>query len=776
MKGRGRAIAAAIGARARPHPWPGLSLGLSTLPARLSHWAGLEIERGRAFLFLPVTFGAGILLYFAAPDEPTLWAPALSAAGLGLLALRLRDRHAAALCALGLAAVAGGFATAALKARLVGEPLLAETAGRVQVRGWVESVERREGGDRLVVQVVSLDPRPAEAPGRIRVTSRAKSRIEVGQAVAFAARLRPAAEAVAPGHYDFARDAFFAGLGAGGFVIGAVTAWNEAGPPPPAVRARAAVATLREAISARIRGAIPGTSGAIADALVTGKRDGIPEGLNEAMRAAGTYHILSISGFHMALVAALVFALVRGGLALVPALALRHHVKAWAALVALAVATGYLVISGAEVATQRSWIMIAVVLVGVALDRGALTLRTLALAALLVLVVAPESLLGPSFQMSFAATLALVSGYVALRPWAEHHAADPAGFGRSVLLVTNGVAGLAMSSFLASLATTPYAAFHFNAVHAYGVAGNLLGAPIVEFLVMPLEIAALLLWPFGWDRPVWILAGLAIDLFVRVVEWVASWPGGRVTVATIRPSGLILLSLGLILAGILSTPLRWIGAPVFALGLWIAPVHERALILIDAEGRSVAARAPDGLLRRVSPQANRFAVERWLQSEGDSRRAAEDSVTEGVRCDPSGCAMPLAGGGRIAVPRLADAVADDCREARIVVTRFPAPPGCLATVVDLNALAWSGAVRIHAGAGSPGAAAAGGLTAETARPAASTRPWHRPRPAGPRPDLIRMPAAPPGQPAARPADSGSPQSRPDSLLPPDTDLDIEPAQ
>jgi competence protein ComEC len=181
--------------------------------------------------------------------------------------------------------------------------------------------------------------------------------------------------------------------------------------------------------------------------------------------------------------------------------------------------------------------MIAVVLVGVALDRGALTLRTLALAALAVLAIAPESLLGPSFQMSFAATLALVSGYVTLRPWAERNSGDPAGLGRSLLIVTNGIIGLAASSFLASLATTPYAAFHFNTVHLYGVAGNLLGAPIIEFIVMPLEILALLLWPFGWDRPVWALAGLGIDLFVKSGEWVASWPGGRIIVPSRRRWG-----------------------------------------------------------------------------------------------------------------------------------------------------------------------------------------------------------------------------------------------
>ena len=760
MRARVRAIAAATAAGARPLAAGSLMPSAAALGDRLVRWGALELERGRAFLMLPVAFGTGILLYFAAPDEPSGWAPPALVLALSALAWRLRHRQVARLAAIGAATMACGFAAASLKAQLMLQPPLPAGIGIVQVQAWVEALERRENGERLTLRVRSLSPAEGPVPQRVRVTSRAATGVVVGQSVSLAARLRPAADPVAPGHYDFGRDAFFAGIGATGFVVGKVTA-GEAGDPPLGVQLRSSLDQIRSAISARIRAAIPGSSGAIADALVSGKRDGIPEGLNEAMRASGLYHILSISGFHMALVAALVFALVRGGLALVPALALRHHVKAWAALVALLVSTGYLVISGAEVATQRSWIMIAVVLLGVALDRGALTLRTLALAALAVLAIAPESLLGPSFQMSFAATLALVSGYVTLRPWAERQADDPAGFGRTLLLVTNGVIGLAASSFVASLATTPYAAFHFNTVHLYGVAGNLLGAPIVEFIVMPLEILALMLWPFGWDRPVWALAGWGVDLFVAVAEWVASWPGGRIIVPSVRPAALVVVSSGLILVTILSTPLRWLGVPVMLAGFAIAPIVDRAIITIDAEGATVAARAPDGTLRVVSSQGNRFAVQRWLLAEGDSRSATDASVTEGVRCDPLGCAMALPDGGRIAVPRHPDAVADDCREARIVVTRHPVPPTCAATVVDLKALAWTGAVRIHR--------QGNGWMVEASRAEGSIRPWFRPRPPGPQPPLLRVPALAMAVPA-----EVQPQIDPEPALP--ADADHEPAQ
>lgn len=746
MRRRAKAVAAVLEGTFRPAAGAQAAFWIELAAERFRRWGGLELDRGRAVLFLPVAVGLGILAYFAAPDEPTLWAPAGLALVLGLGAWRIRHRYGLYLAMAACCAMAAGFAGAALRTHLVAHPVLGSETRTLRIKAWVEAVEKREAGDRLTLRLVSAEPPPPVLPERIRVTTRSGNTVRTGQGVSLTARLRPPADPAAPGLYDFARDAYFAGVGATGFVFGAVST-TDLGPAPAGIRARAMLDQVRGAISERIRTAIPGQSGAIADALVTGKRDGILEGLNEAMRLAGLYHILSISGFHMALVAALVFAIVRGSLALIPALALRYRVKAWAAGVALIVATLYLVLSGAEVATQRSWIMIALVLTGIALDRGALTLRTLAIAALAVMILTPESLLGPSFQMSFAATLALVSGYTTLRPFAERHGDGGFRFGRALLTVTNGVAGLAASSFIASLATTPFAAYHFNTVQFYGVPGNLLGAPIIEFLVMPLEILALLLWPFGWDKPVWMLAGQGIDLFIRIAEWVASWPGGKLTVPSFSALALGLMAFGLILAGLLTTPLRFLGIPFVAGGLALTPGGEKPSLLIDAEGQTVAARGGDGRLRALSPRANAFTLQRWLAAEGDERRAADASLRDGVRCDRLGCAMALPEGGRMAVPREAEAIADDCREARVLVTRFPVPATCAAQVIDLRALRHTGAVRLYG--------VASGYRIETARSSGGSRPWFRPRP-GEAVPLMRTTAQTPASPPAEDEDQADP--------------------
>ena len=298
--------------------------------------------------------------------------------------------------------------------------------------------------------------------------------------------------------------------------------------------------------TARIRAAVPGDAGAIASALITGKRDAISAPVNDAMYVSSLAHVLSISGYHMALVAGVVFFVVRALLALSPALALRHAIKKWAALAALIAAFLYLLLSGAEVATQRAFIMTAIVLVAVMVDRSALTLRNLALAALGVMLLAPEAVVHPSFQMSFAATLALIAAYERGLPWTTAGADTSLG-ARVALWGGREIVALILASLVAGLATTPYAAFHFHRVAPYGVLANLLAMPIVSVWVMPSGLLALVALPFGFDAPLWRLMGLGIDWMVAVALFVASLPGAVGRMAAFGTGPLLLCTAGLVL-------------------------------------------------------------------------------------------------------------------------------------------------------------------------------------------------------------------------------------
>src|SRR5471032_147162 len=342
-----------------------------------------------------------------------------------------------------------------------------------------------------------------------------------------------------------------------------------------------------------------------------------------------------MTGYHMAVVAGVVFFAVRALLALIPALTVSFPIKKWAAAAALAAAAFYLLLSGAEVATQRSFFMTAVVLIAVMVDRRAVTFRTLAVAAMIVLILAPEALVHPSFQMSFAATLGLVAlvqiGMPRLFATPHNSAAAKVALwgGREIMT-------LALASLVAGLATTPYAAFHFHRVTPYGVVANLAAMPVVSAVVMPAGLLGLLAMPFGLDGVFWRVMGWGIDWMIVVTEWVAGLPGAIGRMAALGTGPLIAASAGIILLGLLRTPLRWLGAATLALAVVWALAVPQPDILVSADGRNVGVRGRDGRLHLMRTAKDAFLLKEWLAADADPRAPADTSLAEGVSCDEAG--------------------------------------------------------------------------------------------------------------------------------------------
>ena len=358
----------------------------------LQSWARAEAGAGRLLPWVPIAFGTGIACYFAADHEPALPVAAVAAIAVSIAAFLLRRRKIFPIAVM-IAAVAAGFAVATWKAARVAHDVLARPVYSVALSGFVETRDIRERTDRFVLRVAAMESRRRQA----------KLFVELK------ARLQPPLAPLRPGSYDFSRDLYFQAIGASGFAMGAIKTVEPPVSGGLALRYAAFMQGLRDAIDARIRTTLEGDKRAIATALLTGRRDAITTPVNDAMFISGLGHVLSISGYHMAVVAGVVFFAVRALLALIPGLTVSVPIKKWAAAAALVAAAFYLLLSGAEVATQRSFFMTAVVLIAVMVDRRAITFRTLAVAALIVLVIAPEALVHPSFQMSFAATLGLVA-------------------------------------------------------------------------------------------------------------------------------------------------------------------------------------------------------------------------------------------------------------------------------------------------------------------------------------------------------------------------------
>ena len=355
----------------------------------------LEAEQERWFLWMPVLLGLGIGLYFSLPSEPHVLT-ALAPLAIVLALLPAAPRRMGVMLALtALAAASVGFALAKLRDEWVRAPVLAKQMSSVEVRGYVELVEpKATRGQRVTLRVRSMGDLPPEGrPYRVRVsTGKTTSGLQAGSPVHMRATLMPPAEPALPGDYDFGRQAWFERLGGLGYTWTAAEPDASAPTPPLDLRAWAVVERLRDGIAQRVTAVHPGQTGALAVALITGARGGITDATNNAFRDSGLLHILSISGLHMAVMAGAVFYLVRLILAAFPSLALAYPIKKWSAAAAMVGTLAYLMISGSSFATVRSAIMIAIMFLAVILDRPALALRNVVLAAALILVIFPESL------------------------------------------------------------------------------------------------------------------------------------------------------------------------------------------------------------------------------------------------------------------------------------------------------------------------------------------------------------------------------------------------
>lgn len=696
----------------RPHP-----VRATQMRARLDALA--DINQDRLFSWLPVLLGVGIGAYFMWPVEPG-GRPALAAAAAFLVAAGLlRRRFAAAVLCLAVAAVFAGFGLADWRTARVAAPVIAKETGPVPVTGTLISLARQaEGGVRAVIAPDGIGRlSSAELPARVRLNVRTRADAALpGDRVSVLGILLPPPGPVAPGAFDFGRQAWFDRLGAVGYAVG------------PLVRERAAetslsaaltygIARLRARLTERIHESLPGTRGAIAAALMTGERGGIPDDVLADIRDAGLAHLLAISGLHMALFAGALFWAVRGALALVPGLALRAPIKKWAAAIALVGALGYLMVSGASVATQRAFVMFALMFLAVIADRPAITLRNVALAALIVLAMAPESLVEASFQMSFAAATALVAFYEAARPRLARWNASLAGRG---VLARAGVyvGGVALTTLVASAATAPFAAYHFNRVVDFGLVANLAAVPIVGTIVMPAALMAFVLMPVGLEAlPLWV-AGQGIAAIVWVAAQVASWPGAVTAVPAMPAASLALLVLGGLWLALWRGALRGAGALLVVAGIAVAVLAPRPVLLVEREARVVALRDGAGALSFSTARAGSFSASAWLRRDGDGRSQAE-AFPGLFRCDALGCAATHPALGTVAVPRTWRGLMEDCNRADLVVTDGYPPRTCAAPlVVGRAALAARGAHAVFVEAD-------GALRVVAACDVTGPRPWTR---------------------------------------------------
>ncbi|QRM27458.1 ComEC/Rec2 family competence protein [Microvirga sp. VF16] len=680
-----------------PRPWSApLDWALPDGHGWLSRNIALEIEQRRLFPWIAVFFGIGIVLFFQAEGHPALWAPLGAFALFSAGAIALRRNLVAFSALIALAALFAGFSAGVIRARSVAAPALTHTV-ITPVTGFIEVIEDREEGKRLLLRVTEMkDIAETERPKRVRVSVRKGEGLSPGQMIAGTARLLPSPQAAWPGGYDFARDAHFKGIGAVGSMVGQVRQIDPLMKPDWSLWLAARVDEARNALTERIASAIGGAAGGVGAALVTGKRGLIPEPTNDVLRGAGIYHIVSISGLHMVLAAGTFFWLVRALLALAPHLALLWPVKKIAAIAAMIGATIYCIFSGSDVATERSLIMTLVMFGAVLVDRPALSMRNLSIAALIVLAREPEALLGPSFQMSFGAVAAMMA-LVPLMHWRRREGAPATLFDRGLAWSGQAMLGLLTTTLVASIATAPFAAYHFQSLNPYGLIGNALALPLVSLVVMPSAVLGVLAYPFGLDRPIWQLMGAAVSLVLDVSAWVGGFSGSTIVVPALGIAALVFLSIGLIILTIPVSSLRWLALVPAGVGLAFAATPHRYDIFIDRDGAGAAIRGASGQLS-LAGRPSDFVAEQWLRADGDARSVDDASLRREARCDAAGCVVAAGDQRWIAFVQDFSAFDEDCRRATAIVSRLEAPPTCKARfVLDGKRLKERGATTIRFG-------------------------------------------------------------------------------
>ena len=706
--------------------------GGNRLAPRARHIVGLyraalaeETALRRPFLWRAVAAGAGVTLYFAAAREPSLMLCVALLCVSVLLAFLTRTHLRAQALFLALSFIALGFTCGAWRTARVMAPIVSRI-GIGELTGFVEEIDPRRNGARFILRVASAEGLPEDVtPARVRLTMRDDPAFTAGDFIALKARLMPPARAALPGGYDFARDAFFARIGGVGSTLGKIDIMPPPDPAPLDLRFYAAIDRLRNQLAQRVYHTIGDDAGAIAAAMVAGKRDFLSQDARTLIRRAGIFHIITISGVQMTLVSGILFVGLRRLLALSQTLALSYPIHKWAAALAIFDAILYDLCTGSRVGTQRALAMTTIMLGAVILDRPSLSMRNLALAVFYVIVFEPEALLGASFQLSFAAVAALIAVYEWRNDYMARSRLPATTFAQPVNAFTewreilverllHGPGALLLATFCATGATAAFMAADFHEISPYVPIGNPLTLAIIEFFAVPCALLGALLYPLGLDGFIWFYLKLGIELVIWLAGLIAAAPGASLPVKAFAPWALLFLALA-VLSAVLwrSWPFKATAAPFLLIGLMGARAGAGFDLAIAPTGDAVALRQPSGALTLIGKNPQAFAAEQWLRADADPR-PPDDAMGGG--CDDLACIGRAVDGRYISVAQSRNAFIEDCPRVAIIITPLHAPSGCAAPlVIDRDKLAETGAITLRF--------QDTGIVWTTARQSGEDRPW-----------------------------------------------------
>ncbi|HEV2516556.1 MAG TPA: ComEC/Rec2 family competence protein [Devosia sp.] len=681
------------------------------LRPRLTHWQAFRasitdaLEQRRLFLLWPYAAIVGLIVCLAAPDEPQPWLLGLVGAAIAIGLVLVRQTGLFRSLTL-VGAFWAGFALLSVHGTLFGSVMLVRPAYGTYEMRVDEIVSELETGTRAIVSSITATGTSRAVPmRRARIIIPEGPPLAPGDIIRAPVRFYAVPGPVVPNGFDSQFHAFFDGVGAYGNATAAVERVTSGSNSAP----ERIVDGIRRGIAARVDADLEEPTAGIARALITGDQSAVSDEARDTMAAAGLAHVLSVSGLHLTIVAGLVLVTLRGGLALIGGIHRSVSVKQVAAAGAIVAALGYFAISGGNVAALRSTIMLVLVLGAVVFGRRALTMRNVAIAALIVIATDPASVLRPSFQLSFAAVVALIGAWELMRP--------PEGRDKSLLARTGGYLwGIVLTSFIAGAATLLFSVYHFQQTSPLGVVGNLFTLPLVGFVMMPSAVLATLAMPLGWEAPFLAVMGWSIDRMLELGALVAGWSSGLDASPLLAPVALLLGLAALAWFTFFSGWHRLI-APLLLLPAVLLFALDRPPDVLIADTTQAVALRGDADLELVVGKGDSFAVDVWRETYGE---AIEPGAL--LQCDSVGCFGSSGRGFSVAIVRDPSGFYEDCGMADLLIARRSVPANCGAgTVIDAAALARGGVHWLRWDA------ARGGFEIRPAIPEVS-RPWRLVRP------------------------------------------------
>ncbi|WP_317682005.1 ComEC/Rec2 family competence protein [Terasakiella sp. A23] len=662
-------------------------------------------EKDHFFLAIPLLLGAGIAVYFGMTTEPPVWTGLTLLFISGVTTYYLRNYYIVFLSTLALTIVFAGFSSAQLRTTYLSTIILPNSFGPAGIQGRIVSVTPTQKGTKILLEDLQISRLRADhVPTRLRLhVNSLQTQVNEGQWIETRGMLKPPPQPAYPGAFDFQRHAYFQQIGAVGFAYGDIKIISATDSDRLTF-----FGNLRQTIQARIEKTFnqagQDDQRTLAIAFLTGNKQVINEATHETVRAAGLAHLLAISGLHIGLVSAIAFLSIRSFLSLIPAIALNYPIKKIAAFLAIFAALFFTLLTGGSTPTIRAFVMTSIVLVGILLDRKAMSLRTVSWAAILILVSFPESLLSASFQLSFAAVTALVAFYE--KKQTDFSQPNPIRYLKDVF----------KSSLIASLATTPFAAFHFNRIALYGIGSNLLAIPITVFWIMPFGLLSLALMPLGLEFLSLSVMGWGIESLLWVAKTTADIPFSQISVPRMGTNALIFITIGGLITSIYPGYIRKFGICIIGVGVINASMIPKPDVLINSNGKLTAIKSETGETFISDVRYAAYTRESWQRSWGQEEKQLSPFKTN-LPCDKAGCQYVHQSGYSVSVNQNSLALNEDCQKADILITTFNSPSICKRPlhIIDAHALKQQGAHAIYINSDE--------IKIETVKGVRGTRPW-----------------------------------------------------